>query len=133
MTLNVQGVTPLMEVFDMPEAVAFYRDVLGFAVIQTYPSGNDFTWALLMLNDAALMLNTAYEELERPLAPEQGRVAGHGDMTLFFGCPDVDAAYQHLRAHGVDLDAPIVSHYGMKQIWLTDPDGFKLCFQSPVA
>ena len=59
-------------------------------------------------------------------------MASHADTTLFFGCPDVDAAYAHLRAHGIEVREPAVRDYGMKQLSLADPDGYGLCFQWPV-
>ena len=37
MALDVRGLTPLLQVFDMPTSVRFYRDVLGFKVIGTSP------------------------------------------------------------------------------------------------
>jgi glyoxylase I family protein len=41
----------------------------------------------------------------------------------------VDGAYRQLRAKGLDLKEPKVAPYGMKQLYLTDPDGYGLCFQ----
>jgi glyoxylase I family protein len=132
MGLEVRGITTLLEVFDMPRSIAFYRDTLGFEVESTSRPGRDFTWALLRLDGARLMLNTAYDDDQRPPRPEPARVAAHADTELFFACPDPDAAYRHLLARGVTMDEPRVSEYGMKQLWLTDPDGFRLCFQWPV-
>ena len=60
---------------------------------------------------------------------DEARVAAHGDTGLFIGCPDVDAAYEELRARGVDVKKPHVAAYGMKQMSLRDPDGYGLCFQ----
>jgi uncharacterized glyoxalase superfamily protein PhnB len=54
-------------------------------------------------------------------------------MTLYFGCRDVDAAYSHLLAKGIDVRPPKVSWYGMKQLYLKDPDGYLICFQWPAA
>lgn len=107
--------------------------VLGFEVVETSHPGSDFSWALLRLNDAELMLNTAYEAHARPPAPDAARVTSHGDTALFFRCSDVDAIYDHLRAQGTEVAAPIVRDYGMKQLWLTEPDGFRLCFQGSAA
>jgi glyoxylase I family protein len=129
MALKIEGVCPLLEVFDMPKAISFYRDLLGFEVVATSQPGNDFDWALLRLNDAELMLNTAYERHERPAVPDPIRVAAHGDTALFFGCRDLDAAYTHLRALGLDVKEPVIRDYGMKQVSLKDPDGYGLCFQ----
>jgi uncharacterized glyoxalase superfamily protein PhnB len=75
------------------------------------------------------MLNTAYEHDLRPPEPEASRVRAHDDIALFFGCPDVDAAYEHLRAKGVDVQPPRVAPYGMKQLHLKDPDGYGICLQ----
>jgi len=75
-------------------------------------------------------LNTAYRfDDERPAAPDQARTAAHDDTGLFFGCPNVDAAYQDLLGKGVQVKAPVITGYGMKQMYLRDPDGYTLCFQ----
>jgi glyoxylase I family protein len=129
-----RGMAPLLQVFDMPTAVKFYRDVLGFEVVSTSQpseSGDDFDWALLKLNNVELMLNTAYEADERPPAPDPARVAGHRDTAMFFSCPDVDAAHTHFRARGVDVDKPTMTSYGFRGLSVKDPDGYELCFHWP--
>ena len=75
------------------------------------------------------MLNTAYEYDQRPLSPDPRRVAAHRDTALYFAAPDVDGVYAHLRAKGIPVKEPKVAPYGMKQLYLRDPDGFELCFQ----
>lgn len=130
MSIEVRGVCALLQVFDMPTSVRFYRDLLGFKIVQTSQrEGDQFDWGLLRLNQAELMLNTAYEDATRPDAPDAARIAAHGDTILYFGCPDVDAAYRHLRSRGIDVQEPKVAPYGMKQLYVDDPDGYVLCFQ----
>ena len=132
MAIEVQSVCALLQVFDMPTSVSFYRDVLGFEIVETSPrQGDEFDWGLLRLNNAHLMLNTAYEQDSRPSRLDSVRTDAHGDTCLYFGCPDVDAAHEHLRASGIDVQEPKVAPYGMKQLYLTDPDGYSLCFQWP--
>ena len=132
MRIEVDGVCALLQVFDMPASVRFYRDVLGFEIVETSPrEGDQFDWGWLRLSNANLMLNTAYEQDDRPAQPDPPRVSAHGDTCLYFGCPDVDAAYHHLRAHGLDVKEPKVAPYGMKQLYVSDPDGYMLCFQWP--
>jgi hypothetical protein len=92
---------------------------------------DDFDWGWLKLNGIELMLNTAYETHARPPAPDQRRDVAHADTAIFFGCRDLDAIHAHLCAHGVEAKEPTVAHYGMKQVWLKDPDGFVICFQWP--
>lgn len=129
--MDLHGVAPLLQVFDMPTAIRFYRDVLAFTVASTSEPGDNCNWALLRLNGAEVMLNTAYEADQRPAAQDPARMASHEDIGLFFGCKDLDAAYRHLRAHGVQLNPPKVAPYGMNQLSFRDPDGYGLCFQWP--
>ncbi len=131
MPLDVRGVVPLIQVFDMPASLRFYRDHLGFEVAQRSGPEEDCGWVLLRLHGAAVMLNTAYERGERPAAPVGERIAAHADTGLFFDCPDVEGAYAQLLSRGLDVAPPVVRPYGMKQLYLTDPDGYCLCFQWP--
>lgn len=135
MAIEVRGVCPYFEVYDMPASLRFYIDQLGFEMVGTSPHlGGDpyrFHWVWLRLGGTAdLMLNSAYEfDDERPMREEHLRERRHRDTCLYFGCPDVDAAYKELQAKGVEARAPKVAPYGMKQMYLKDPDGFGLCFQ----
>lgn len=136
MTLRATALTPLIQVHDMPAAIHFYRDLLGFEIVNSSPEieapeGRYFHWALLRLDGAYLMLNTAYDAGERPAERDALREAAHDDTGLFFSCPDVDAAWRHLVAKGVDPEPPKAAPYGMKQLYLRDPDGYSLCFQQP--
>ena len=132
MTIDIRGMAPLLQVFDMPASIKFYCDVLSFEIVNTdgKPLPN-CDWVQLKRKDVTLMLNTAYEGPHRPTKPVPNRVAAHRDVCLYFGCPDVDEAYRHLHAMGVEAQAPKVAPYGMKQLYLTDPDGYTLCFQWP--
>jgi uncharacterized glyoxalase superfamily protein PhnB len=53
----------------MPTAIRFYRDVLGFEVTDRSKAlsenPDDVNWAMLKLNGATLMLNTAYDRERR--------------------------------------------------------------------
>jgi len=132
MSIDIRRMTPLLEVFDMPTSLRFYRDVLGLEVVSQSSEGDNCDWCLLCLGDIRLMLNTAYESDERPEAPDPARVRAHRDTGLFFSCPDPDSAYAYLRDRGIDLKPPKNAPYGMRQLYLNDPDGYVICFQYPV-
>jgi glyoxylase I family protein len=131
MPLELEGMVPLLQVYDMPTSIRFYCGQLGFELVNKSQTGNDFGWALLQLNGVELMLNTRYENDHRPPAPDPQRVAAHDDVCLYFGCRDVDAAYRYLTAQGFDVKKPVIRPYGMKQLTIVDPDGYPLCFQWP--
>ena len=131
MALQVKGTVTLLQVFDMPASLRFYRDLLGFEVLQRSGDDDHCDWVWLQLADAELMLNTAYEAEERPPAPDPARQQAHDDVTLYFGCPDVDGAYAQLQALGVAEAPPKTAPYGMRQLHFHDPDGYGLCLQWP--
>lgn len=132
MHLEIGTFSPLLQVFDMPTSLAFYRDVLGFSVVGDVPADDQCDFVMLSLHQAELMLNTAYEADERPPQPDPARIAAHGDTALFFDCANVDAACAHLRAHGIVVTDPVVQDYGMKQLYFKDPDGYEICLQHSV-
>jgi glyoxylase I family protein len=137
MGLEVRYICALLQVFDMPTSLAFYRDTLGFEIVQAAPppdqvSGDEFGWVWLRRAEANLMLNTLYDpDAVRPPSPDPARVAAHDDTALYIGCPDVQGAYEHLLARGIAVDPPKVAPYGMRQLYVKDPDGFTVCFQWP--
>ena len=132
MTLRIGGFATLIQVFDMPTSLAFYRDVMGFEVISDAPEDGRCDWVWLKSGGSELMLNTAYEADARPPAPDPNRFAAHSDTTLYFGCEDTEMACAELRARGVGTREPIVTDYGMKQVYLKDPDGYEICLQHSV-
>ncbi len=129
MPLELNGICTLLQVFDMPKSLQFYRDVLEFGIVSSSAPPPDCDWIWLRRGNIELMLNTAYEKEYRPAAPDRDRVLAHDDTCLYVGCPDVDAAYEYLKACGVAARPPKVAPYGMKQLYLKDPDGYGICFQ----
>jgi glyoxylase I family protein len=71
MSISPVGLAPLIGVFDMPAALAFYRDVPGFTVffaaeeVETAEGRfSHFVW--LQFGGAELMLNTQYDSMSAP-------------------------------------------------------------------
>lgn len=136
--IEFDGLCPLLQIFDMPTSVKYYREVLGFELVGNSPivhgrDGDYFHWCMLRRGGTTIMLNTAYDEGERPPAPDATRFAAHGDTALFFGCPDVDAAFNCLLPFGVNvLEKPFTTVYNTRRFTITDPDGYNLSFQGAV-
>lgn len=127
--MELTHLCPLIQVFNMPRSLAFYRGVLGFDVVSDSGNGDESSWVWLRRGDCHLMLNDQYGPGHVPDAPPVERVRWHDDTCLYVGCPDVDAAYEHLRSAGLDVAPPKVAPYGMKQLMLKDPDNYGICLQ----
>jgi catechol 2,3-dioxygenase-like lactoylglutathione lyase family enzyme len=54
--MDIRGMTPLLQVFDMARSLRFYRDVLGFEIVQTdtNTTAPNHNWVWLRLNDIDL-------------------------------------------------------------------------------
>jgi glyoxylase I family protein len=131
MAIDMHGLCPLLSVFDMPASLRFYRDLLGFEIYHSSdpePDGH-IDWCWLRLNDANLMLNTAYDRSHRPPVPDPARIAAHGDTQIYIGCEDLDAAAQYIQAAGIPVKGPMVRPFGMKQLFFHDPDNYEICLQ----
>jgi glyoxylase I family protein len=129
--IKLSGLAPLLLVYDMEISLHFYSDILGFALISSDNEKPPYGWVLIRLDNLELMMAPLYPADKRPEAADATRYKHHHDTTVYFGCPDVDAAWRHLCSHNIAVDEPRVASYGMKQLYLTDPDGYGLCFQWP--
>lgn len=127
--MEIQSLCPLLQVYDMYTSLHFYVGILGFEVRDSAGEKDDPGWVWLTRQDVNLMLNTQYETPARPGSPDSVRKANHRDTILYLGCPDVDGAYAELMDKGCDPEPPQITPYGMKQLYLSDPDGYGICFQ----
>jgi len=115
---------PLLFVQDLDRSIAFYRDRLGFDVVAHDSINDRIYWCRLERGGASLMLQQA----EAEDGPAAGR--GHG-VAFYFVCNDADAFHAEFTARGLSLEPPSVAHYGMKQLFVPEPDGYDICFESP--
>jgi uncharacterized glyoxalase superfamily protein PhnB len=116
--MNVKEVVPFLHVASMARAITFYVDGLGFAMRNKWEPDGQLRWCWLTLGGASLML----QEFPNRPAPMPGGI------NLTFTCDDAIALYHQYRALGAS--EPEVGN-GLWVTQLTDPDGYKLFFESP--
>jgi glyoxylase I family protein len=129
---TIQEMCPMLMVFDMPESLRFYCDLLGFRLVQSAGPPGDMGWAMMRLGNIWLMLNTLYELPDRPVSADSLRVSAHGDTSLYFSVPDIDGMYRHLRSQGIEVKEPYNTGYGFRALDLKDPDGYTIVFHWPM-
>lgn len=81
MEINMRGLCPLIQVFDMDNSLHFYCELLGFEIVEKAAGGG---WAWRRHGTAELMLNTVYDEGERPEKPDPARLLAHEDTGFGF-------------------------------------------------
>jgi uncharacterized glyoxalase superfamily protein PhnB len=123
-TALVRQLWPLLAVQEIGRSVEFYCDQLGFAVVGRSESQGKLFWCRLERDGASLMLQQADDED----GPATGRGRG---VTFYFICDDVDVVHAELLSRGLQLGSPNATDYGMKQLFVQEPDGYSICFESP--
>ncbi len=122
---NVRQLWPLLSVRDISRSVRFYCEQLGFKLAgDDGKSAGQMRWCRVERGGSSIMLQQFRQEAD------EGTAWGRG-VEFYFICDDVDAMYAELSARGVELEAPSVAYYGMKQIFVPEPDGYGICFESP--
>jgi lactoylglutathione lyase len=122
--LNIKQAVPFFMVTDMDVSLHFYVQGLGFALKNTWTPRGTIEWCWLEREGVALMLQE-YREGN----PHIHSAKGIG-TSICFQCTDALALYSEFLANGLTPGEPFVGN----QIWdvaLTDPDGYRLHFESP--
>ena len=120
---NVEQAVPFFWVSNLEASLHFYVDGLGFQKTKEWVDQGKLRWCWLELGGAAHMLQEY-----RPDTIPSGR-RGEG-VSICFQCKDAIAIYHDAIANGLKPQRPFVGN----RMWvtvLTDPDGYKLDFESP--
>ena len=124
---NVKLAVPFFGVTDIDKSLRFYADGLGFAMTRHWAPEGRIRWCWLELGGAALMLQEFWKDGRRGGAP--AGTLGQG-VSICFMCADAIAVYHQALARGLAPSRPFVGN----NLWvtsLTDPDGYRLDFESP--
>lgn len=127
-------IIPNLMVTDMARAVAFYRDVLGMRCavavradrsVLTDGGSEGAVFVTLEHAGAQLMLQTAASMAEElPMFRADQRPAPAG--TVYVRGLDPDAVLPRAAPDSV-VKGPLTQWYGMRELYLRDPDGHVIC------
>ena len=119
--MKLEGLTPMLRTKRLPEAIAFYESVLGFACREY---DEEWGWASLGRDGVALMLASpnVHEPFDEP--------AFTG--SLYFRTDDVDGFWERVKDRA-RVCYPIENfEYGLREFGIYDRDGYLLQFGSPI-
>lgn len=117
-------VVPLLWVKNIEKSIRFFEEI-GFKIAEKWQPQNKIQWCRVEFHDAALMLQQINDsEAKQQIGEDNG-------IQLYFITDDVDVVFHQMRARGIEVSPPKIEFYGMKQVFLSDPDGRTLCFESP--
>lgn len=120
---NVKQAVPFFMITDMERSLRYYVDGLAFVMTNKWIPDGKIRWCWLEIGGAALML----QEYRGDRVPQEKRGVG---VSVCFQCQDALQIYRDLKARGIEAKRPFVGN-NMWVTSLTDPDGYKIDFESP--
>jgi len=124
-TLDLRSIQPALTVADIDTSLAWYRDVGGFQVGETFESDGKVGAAYLKAGAVRLLL------VQDNWAKGRDRVKGEGFRLHMATDGDVDAIAAAIEQRGGTLESPPEdTPWGSRAFSLADPDGFKLTISS---
>ncbi len=114
---------------DLDTSIRFYRDAIGFGVVQTYERDGKVATAVIAAGDIRIVLNQDDGKLGWDRKKGQGFY-----LQINVATPaDVDATAARIRAAGGTLATePGDRPWGVRQFQFMDLDGFKIGVSTPL-
>ena len=115
-----ESLAAIFQVGDLPEALAFYTDVLGFEIAWTW--GDPPSYASVCRDRVEINLG----------APKQGEATA--PRAAYITVTNIDAYYAGLCARGAVVTVPIGDRdYGMRDFTIADPSGNTISYGQAIA
>lgn len=125
--ISVKQSVPFFMVSDMQASLRFYADGLGFEMTNQWVVEGHLRWCWLQHGGASLMLQEIEREGGHAWKDENKKGVG---VSVYFICEDALALYREVTGRGIPAGRPFVGN-GMWVTSLSDPDGYRLHFESP--
>jgi uncharacterized glyoxalase superfamily protein PhnB len=124
--LHARSLAASLTVSDLDRSLAWYRDVVGFAVDQRMEREGRLRAVAVRAGDVRLLLNLDDG------AKGWDRTKGEGVSLMITTDQDIDGIAARIRAGGGTLDSePADMPWGVRAFRVRDPDGFRFAFSSP--
>jgi catechol 2,3-dioxygenase-like lactoylglutathione lyase family enzyme len=123
---------PTLIVKDVEASSNFYQNVLDFKHIFTMPGpdGKPGLVHLRWVKYADLLITRPRDGKELPEPKGVGISLNFNMLEHFHG--DMDIFARHVRENGGNVIGPIEQPWNVREVTVTDPDGYKLIFTMPI-
>ncbi len=126
----ISGIAPFFIVKNVPSALSYYRDRLGFEITFQGPDPNDIFFGIVQRGAAMIMLKDVGLD---PLPNCKRDVKkGWARWDAYLHVPDPDALAAEFSSRNVELSVPLKDNDdGLRGFELKDADGYVLFFGRP--
>lgn len=127
---DIGNSAPFFIVRNVPNALAFYRDKLGFTITFQGPEENDIFFGIVERGRAMILM----KDVDVEPVPNYKRDIGHGiaRWDAYFYVPDPDALAAEFASRDVEFFEPLTdTDDGLRGFEVQDVDGYVLFFGRP--
>lgn len=127
---DITGIAPFFIVRNVPAALSFYRDRLGFEVTFQGPAPDDIFFGIVERGSAMIML----KDVGVDPVPNNKRDVGKGSprWDAYLNVPDPDALAAEFSSRTVEFLRPLEDDDdGLRGFEVKDADGYVLFFGRP--
>ncbi|HMI43245.1 MAG TPA: VOC family protein, partial [Gemmatimonadaceae bacterium] len=127
---EISGIAPFFIVNNVPAALAFYRDRLGFDITFQGPDPDDIFFGIVQRGGAMIMVKDVGVD---PLPNNERDVEkGWARWDAYLYVPDPDALAAEFLSRNVEFSQPLKNDDdGLRGFELKDTDGYVLFFGCP--
>ncbi|MBL4769664.1 MAG: VOC family protein [Planctomycetes bacterium] len=130
------------------KAVSFYRDLLGFELLEAWPSEAAPQWARMVINGQSVMLGAkgdiksvekycagdeaAIRYWKRSMRAYEENASGVG-ISVYLEVSNIDDYFADVKRRGLSVEGePKSQFYGIREWGVDDLDGYRLMFHTPI-
>jgi uncharacterized glyoxalase superfamily protein PhnB len=122
MKAKLTGTSSILIVKDVTISAEYYRDKLGFTIIELQTKPNGF--AMVKRNEFILMFVNAPPEKITPNWKIVDKTSN-----VYFWVDDAETLYKEFIDNGANIDYSLYNTpYGMKEFGISDPDEYDISF-----
>jgi catechol 2,3-dioxygenase-like lactoylglutathione lyase family enzyme len=126
-TPQITGIAPFFIVKDVPTALAFYRDRLGFTITFQGPEPDDIFFGIVERGAAMIMLKAVGVDPVPNYTRDVGK--GWARWDAYLSVPDPDALAAEYSSRQIAFFQPLMDDDdGLRGFALQDADGYVLFF-----
>ena len=123
---KLESLTPNIMVKDVNATLEFYKNKLGFKLIDTNPESGEYEWGYVMLDNVGMMfqeeksLKTEYKEIES--------LKVGGALTFYIRIKDINNYYNQIPKDVSIIKTINKTFYGTNEFAIMDLNGYILTF-----
>jgi len=124
--MEYKSLMPNLMVKDVGETIDFYKNILGFNILQTVPEKEPFVFAIV--NGNSIYISFQEENSIKEELPQLNEFVRGGGFTLYITVIDVHGLFEKVKDKVIIVKEMHKTFYGSTDFAIQDCNGYILVF-----